>query len=284
LGLDYQVVRVPGDLQILTTNLLTGPGIDERFTRSDSVNGTQSFLSDALGSTLAMTNSSRAIQTQYTYDPFGNTSAAGASNVNPNPYQFTGRENDGTGLYYYRNRYYSPAFQRFVAEDPIGFSGGDLNLYAYALNAPDQLADALGLSTAVFYPGPDNGPGAVVVYPGNDGPSSPAAIFPATENTGSNNGGNFRNPDCGCPAPPGTYPVQPPVNTPGDARFGPYFYPIGSPGSWIRKQGIGIHGGDLGHAFPHQTRGCIRLPNNDLEQLHRITSLDPLTSITIRPR
>jgi RHS repeat-associated protein len=41
----------------------------------------------------------------------------GASNSNS--YQFTRRENDGAGLYYYRARYYSPASQRFLSEDPI---------------------------------------------------------------------------------------------------------------------------------------------------------------------
>ncbi len=34
--------------------------------------------------------------------------------------QYTGRENDGTGLYYYRTRYYHPQMQRFISEDPIG--------------------------------------------------------------------------------------------------------------------------------------------------------------------
>jgi RHS repeat-associated protein len=35
----------------------------------------------------------------------------------------TGRENDGTGVYFYRARYYSATFQRFIAQDPIGFAG-----------------------------------------------------------------------------------------------------------------------------------------------------------------
>jgi len=63
---------------------------------------------------------------------------------NTNPYQFTGRENDGTGLYFYRARYYSPTFQRFVSQDPIGFAGGGPNLYGYVLNNPISFIDPFG--------------------------------------------------------------------------------------------------------------------------------------------
>lgn len=56
----------------------------------------------------------------------------------------TGRENDGTGLYYYRTRYYSPALARFISEDLAGFLGG-ANLYAYVGNNPCSFVDPLGL-------------------------------------------------------------------------------------------------------------------------------------------
>lgn len=121
-----------------TANLLAG-GVDEFFQRTDS-SGTANFLSDALGSTLALTDNSGASLAQYTYEPFGNTTITGAS---ASPYQHTGRENDGTGLYFYRSRYYSPSFQRFVSEDPIGFFGG-INLYAYVGNSPVNGRDPLG--------------------------------------------------------------------------------------------------------------------------------------------
>jgi hypothetical protein len=50
-----------------TTNLLTGLGVDETHTRSDA-NGTNTRLVDALGSTLALANSSGVVQANYTYD------------------------------------------------------------------------------------------------------------------------------------------------------------------------------------------------------------------------
>jgi len=60
-----------------------------------------------------------------------------------NPFQFTGRENDGVaGLYYYRARYYHPGLQRFVSEDPVRVL--DPNLYAYVFNNSSAHTDPLG--------------------------------------------------------------------------------------------------------------------------------------------
>jgi RHS repeat-associated protein len=125
----------------VTANLLTGLGVDEVFTRTDSA-GARSFLADALGSTISLTDANGVVQTQYAYGPFGATTATGATSGNS--FEFTGRENDGTGLYYYRARYYSPGLQRFISEDPIEFFAGDLDLYAYTRNSPTNLTDATG--------------------------------------------------------------------------------------------------------------------------------------------
>jgi RHS repeat-associated protein len=84
------------------------------------------------------------VQTQYSYEPFGNTTSSGLSVSNPA--QYTGRENDGTGLYYYRARYYDPVLGRFVSEDPIGFLGGS-NFYRYVSNDPSDLIDPFGLAS-----------------------------------------------------------------------------------------------------------------------------------------
>jgi RHS repeat-associated protein len=96
-----------------------------------------------LGSTLALSDSAGNTQTQYTYEPFGATTVTGQANGNS--FRYTDREDDGTSLYFYRARYYSPKFQRFVSEDPIGFYGG-MNLYSYVGNQPLLLIDPYGLS------------------------------------------------------------------------------------------------------------------------------------------
>jgi RHS repeat-associated protein len=80
-------------------------------------------------------------QAEHTYEPFGTTTTTGSTG---NAFQYTGRENDGTGLYYYRARYYHPGLQRFISEDPIGFAGGDANPYAYVRNNPLLFVDPSG--------------------------------------------------------------------------------------------------------------------------------------------
>jgi RHS repeat-associated protein len=127
----------------VTANILTGQGLDERFVRSQGATS-RGYLTDVLGNTVALTDSSGFVQTQYSYEPFGQTAITGGSDTNS--FQFTGRENDGlAGLYHYRARYYSPTLHRFISEDPIGFSGGDFSLYSYAWNNPISYGDPLGL-------------------------------------------------------------------------------------------------------------------------------------------
>ncbi len=48
------------------------------------------------------------------------------------------------GFYYMRARYYDPQSMRFISEDPLGFDGGDVNLYAYVKNNPVMGVDPEG--------------------------------------------------------------------------------------------------------------------------------------------
>ena len=120
---------------------------------------------------MALTNDAGAVTTRYRHEPFGETSATGTAS--DNPFQFTGRENDGHDLYYYRARYYHPRLHRFLSEDPLDVSevilrgqagqtdGSDsqdvsvlratllshpqfLNHYTYALNNPVNFTDPTG--------------------------------------------------------------------------------------------------------------------------------------------
>jgi len=62
---------------------------------------------------------------------------------------YTGREDDGTGLKYYRARYYHAGLARFISEDPIGLVAGDVNFYVYVANNPLSFIDPLGLDKEV---------------------------------------------------------------------------------------------------------------------------------------
>jgi RHS repeat-associated protein len=62
-----------------------------------------------------------------------------------NRWMYTGREwLAEIGLYDYRNRVYAPTLGRFMQNDPIRFSGRDLNLYRYVDNAFVKHTDPMG--------------------------------------------------------------------------------------------------------------------------------------------
>ena len=87
------------------------------------------------------------------YDPYGKLtiytgdwSSTRSSSLYANPYLYTGREYDAeTGLYHYRHRYYHAELGRFLSRDPIGYDGGEVNLYRYVKNAPPAARDPFGL-------------------------------------------------------------------------------------------------------------------------------------------
>jgi RHS repeat-associated protein len=100
-------------------------------------------LGDVLDSPLAPADSTGTVQTQYTYEPFGNTTTTGTTSSNT--FEYTARENDGTGLYYNRARFYNPVWGRFISEDPLGLASGDSNFYAYVVDNPITFSDSTGL-------------------------------------------------------------------------------------------------------------------------------------------
>ena len=112
-------------------------GLDEMLQRTDSAGAWSPFV-DGLGSTVSLKNSGGALQTDYSYDPFGLTALSGDASDNSS--QYTGRENDGADLYFYRARYYSPILKPFISEDPIGLAGGP-NWYAYVQNQVPNAKD-----------------------------------------------------------------------------------------------------------------------------------------------
>ncbi len=136
-------------------NYLLGVGLDELYLTSNAgVN--DSYLRDALNSTLAVTSASGTILDQVTYDPYGNSSDSNGSYA-PG-FKFTGREYEGAGfayttLYNLRGRYYNAALGRFISRDPAGLAGG-VNLYAYAGDDPVDFSDPTGTDWESILEGP----------------------------------------------------------------------------------------------------------------------------------
>jgi len=121
------------------TKYLNGAGIDDKI-RVQTGSDVKYFLSDHLGSTNALTDGSGIVTSSVSYDSSGNATGNLATR-----YKFTGREfDDFTGLHYYRARWYDSNLGRFISEDPIGFAGGDVNLYSYVKNQPLALRDPTG--------------------------------------------------------------------------------------------------------------------------------------------
>jgi YD repeat-containing protein len=102
--------------------------IDEPFIRRHAA-GDEFYQTDALGSSVVLTDINGATQTAYTFEPNGATTITG---ISTNPFQYTGRESDATSLYYFRAIHTLKS--RFLGEDPIGFSAGDVNLYATSVH------------------------------------------------------------------------------------------------------------------------------------------------------
>lgn len=131
----------------MLTKYLNGAGIDNKL-RMQTGGDVKYFLTDHLGSTNGLANSSGSLTASTAYDSFGNATTANF----PTRYQFTGREFDNlSGLYYYRARFYDANLGRFISEDPIGFPGGDVNPYGYVWNNPQNFTDPMGLEMVKFF-------------------------------------------------------------------------------------------------------------------------------------
>lgn len=127
----------------ISATLLTGLAIDEAIARYTD-QGERTLLTDALGSVLVSVKEDGSVATAYGYSPYGETQVMGTEEGNAT--QYTGRENDGTGLFYYRARYYDAVLKQWPSEDPIGIAGG-ANIYTYVNGNPVSYTDPSGLLT-----------------------------------------------------------------------------------------------------------------------------------------
>jgi RHS repeat-associated protein len=102
---------------------------------------------DQVGSLRVVADGSGNVVKRIDYDSFGNV----INDTNPSfaiSFGFAGGLHDrDTGLVRFGFRDYDPDVGRWTAKDPIGFLGGDIDLYGYCLNDPNNLVDPEGFLT-----------------------------------------------------------------------------------------------------------------------------------------
>jgi RHS repeat-associated protein len=109
---------------------------------------THYYLSDGLGSTMALTHEDGDVVNDYDYDVFG--ALRDSSGSQDNDFTFAGEQVDGsTGLQYLRARYYDMATGRLVSKDTWGgcsLRPGSQHPFTYAINNPIEFKDPSGLA------------------------------------------------------------------------------------------------------------------------------------------
>jgi len=125
----------------LVARYVYGAHLDEPLLVVDDNEDVVAYLHhDRLGSIIATSDDNGDVINSYKYMPWGEGTISGTT------FGFTGQRYDAeTGLYYYKNRYYSPTLGRFLQPDPVLYRD-TLNTYGYAHNNPLSLVDPLGMS------------------------------------------------------------------------------------------------------------------------------------------
>lgn len=119
---------------MLALALVAGPGMAQTV---------EYMHTDALGSVVAITDSTGAVIERNQYEPYGED----LTGIKDGP-GYTGHVSDAaTELSYMQQRYYDPTIGRLLSVDPVTAEGGDMrhfNRYAYAYNNPYTFNDPDG--------------------------------------------------------------------------------------------------------------------------------------------
>lgn len=130
--------------------LLWGPAVDQALADEALGGTTYWYFTDHLGTVRDVATYNTATDTttlanHIAFDSFGKRVSETNSALGDFDVGFTGKWFDrATGLQWNLNRWYNPAIQRWMSEDPIGFAGGDANLSRYVGNAPSRFIDPSG--------------------------------------------------------------------------------------------------------------------------------------------
>jgi len=124
--------------------------------RVNSVGQRFTYHYDTIGNTTAVTDASGSVAESYAYDEFGAVLTASTPSAQ-NPFRYVGKYgvmDEGNNILHMRARYFDADTGKFLSRDPLGFDGGDLNLYAYVKSAPVSHIDPIGLASSENNPPP----------------------------------------------------------------------------------------------------------------------------------
>ena len=108
------------------------------------------YTGDANYNVTALLDYTGAVVERYVYTPYGEATVYDGNWSNPAAAAGDGPLYCGywfdaeSGLYHVRAREYHPTLGAFTARDPLGFSAGDANLYAYCGGNPLARTDPSG--------------------------------------------------------------------------------------------------------------------------------------------
>ena len=104
------------------------------------------MITDYLGSVrLVVDASTGAVQQRLEYDEYGRVTTN--TSVGFQPFGYAGGILDGnTGLVRFGQRDYTPSLGSWTTTDPLGFRGGDANVYRYASSDPVNRVDPEGMN------------------------------------------------------------------------------------------------------------------------------------------
>jgi RHS repeat-associated protein len=142
---------------VTTTNTLLaryvyGDGVDQVWARAIPAglpnSGVAWYLSDREGSVRDIMDSSGVVQDHIDYNGYGNATHTTISFADSHGYA-GGQTDLSTGLVQEQERWYEPPIGSWMSQDPIGFGGGDANLYRYVGNDATNATDPTGLYTII---------------------------------------------------------------------------------------------------------------------------------------
>ena len=231
---------------------------------------------DHLGSSSFITNLDGEVVQHIEYVPFGEVFIEERNSVWNTPYLFNAKEFDEeTGMYYYGARYYDPRLSLWISPDNRKEEIPDMSAYAMAHNNPIVRVDIDGNWDVKVSASKDRGTNPYAVYTVCDRHGN--VIYQTVVKVkGSHRIRNKTNGD----TPQGRYKILewratgPKTNYSSDV-YGPDYllatYYESDSGEGGSRNGMHTHGGRAQGPELTSTYGCIRMANEDIVELRKIT-------------